>query len=121
MVVDPVLCFPLQNNVWSTYDLKPPFPQSLLFCRMKLIAILLITCLAVLVESYPLMMTKKNRLSRRNNDKYSFWNGGRSSPITYIHTLPSSFNNGLLNLFGIRKAQKRQEERSNNGDSIANR
>ena len=91
------------------------------FCRMKVIAILLITWLVVLVQSTPLMMlgTTKKRLNRRNNDKYKFWNGGRSSPITYIQTLPSSFNNGLLNLFGIRTAQNTPEERSN-GDSIAN-
>ena len=75
----------------------------------------------VLVQSTPLMMlgTTKKRLNRRNNDKYKFWHGGRSSPITYIQTLPSSFNNGLLNLFGIRTAQTTPEERSN-GDSIAN-
>ena len=75
----------------------------------------------VLVESTPLMMlgTTKKRLNRRNNDKYKFWHGGRSSPITYIQTLPSSFNNGLLNLFGIRTAQTTPEERSN-GDTIAN-
>ena len=91
------------------------------FCRMKVIAILLITWLVVLVQSTPLMMlgTTKKRLNRRNNDKYKFWHGGRSSPITYIQTLPSSFNNGLLNLFGIRTAQNTPEERSN-GDSIAN-
>ena len=75
----------------------------------------------VLAQSTPLMMlgTTKKRLNRRNNDKYKFWHGGRSSPITYIQTLPSSFNNGLLNLFGIRTAQTTPEERSN-GDSIAN-
>ena len=91
------------------------------FCRMKVIAMLLITWLVVLAQSTPLMMlgTTKKRLNRRNNDKYKFWNGGRSSPITYIQTLPSSFNNGLLNLFGIRTAQNTPEERSN-GDSIAN-
>ena len=91
------------------------------FCRMKVIAMLLITWLVVLAQSTPLMMlgTTKKRLNRRNNDKYKFWHGGRSSPITYIQTLPSSFNNGLLNLFGIRTAQNTPEERSN-GDSIAN-
>ena len=60
-----------------------------------------------------------NSAYKKNNDKYKFWHGGRSSPITYIQTLPSSFNNGLLNLFGIRTAQNTPEERSN-GDSIAN-
>jgi len=93
---------------------------------MKLLAILLITSFAVLVESHPLFPLTSNKnsqqrhLNRRHNDKYKFWRDRQSSPITYISTLPSSFNNGLYNLFGLRSAQKRKEERSNKGQSIVN-